>query len=62
MNFSNYTFFKIIFNSFNIIFFFIITGTTNGYVNVYTDGSCTSNGKAEGRCGLGVYWGPGHKL
>jgi ribonuclease HI len=32
------------------------------YVDVYTDGACTGNGKSTGRCGLGVYWGENHIL
>ncbi|XP_061757117.1 ribonuclease H1 isoform X2 [Nerophis ophidion] len=31
-------------------------------VVVYTDGCCTSNGKFGARAGIGVYWGPQHRL
>ncbi|XP_041974327.1 ribonuclease H1 [Aricia agestis] len=34
----------------------------NGYVQVYTDGACSSNGRNGARAGLGVYWGEGHPL
>lgn len=34
----------------------------DGYVQVYTDGACSSNGKNSARAGLGVYWGDGHPL
>ncbi|XP_063634767.1 ribonuclease H1 [Cydia splendana] len=33
-----------------------------GYVQVYTDGACSSNGKQGARAGLGVYWGDNHPL
>lgn len=34
----------------------------DGFVQVYTDGACSSNGKNGARAGLGVYWGEGHHL
>ncbi|CAG9576045.1 unnamed protein product [Danaus chrysippus] len=34
----------------------------DGYVQVYTDGACSSNGKNGARAGLGVFWGEGHPL
>lgn len=34
----------------------------SGYVIVYTDGSCTNNGKAQAKAGLGVYFGEEHAL
>lgn len=34
----------------------------DGYVQVYTDGACSANGKTGARAGLGVYWGDGHPL
>lgn len=34
----------------------------DGYVQVYTDGACSANGKSGARAGLGVYWGDGHPL
>lgn len=33
-----------------------------GYVEVYTDGACSANGRLGARAGLGVYWGEGHFL
>ncbi|CAH2241934.1 jg17118 [Pararge aegeria aegeria] len=33
-----------------------------GYVQVYTDGACSSNGKNGAKAGLGVFWGEGHSL
>ncbi|XP_047523473.1 ribonuclease H1 [Pieris napi] len=33
-----------------------------GFVQVYTDGACSSNGRSGARAGLGVYWGDGHSL
>ena len=32
------------------------------YVQVYTDGACSANGRSGARAGLGVYWGDGHPL
>lgn len=32
-----------------------------GYVVVYTDGSCRYNGQPYAKAGLGVYFGPGHQ-
>lgn len=34
----------------------------DGYVQVYTDGACSSNGRSGARAGIGVYWGEGHGL
>lgn len=34
----------------------------DGYVQVYTDGACLSNGRHGARAGIGVYWGDGHSL
>ncbi|XP_075984704.1 ribonuclease H1-like [Anticarsia gemmatalis] len=34
----------------------------DGFVVVYTDGACSSNGKSGARAGLGVFWGDGHPL
>ncbi|KPJ13751.1 Ribonuclease H1 [Papilio machaon] len=34
----------------------------DGYVQVYTDGACSSNGRNGARAGIGVYWGDGHPL
>ncbi|XP_068628807.1 ribonuclease H1-like [Battus philenor] len=34
----------------------------DGYVQVYTDGACSSNGKNGARAGIGVYWADGHPL
>ncbi|XP_078041766.1 ribonuclease H1 [Augochlora pura] len=34
----------------------------DGYVNVYTDGACTSNGYKNARAGLGVWFGQDHPL
>lgn len=33
-----------------------------GYVHVYTDGSCENNGRANAVAGFGVYFGEGHSL
>ncbi|KAG6455605.1 ribonuclease H1 [Manduca sexta] len=33
-----------------------------GFVKVYTDGACSSNGRSGARAGLGVYWGEDHPL
>lgn len=35
---------------------------SDGYVQVYTDGACSSNGRQGARAGIGVYWGDGHSL
>lgn len=35
---------------------------SDGFVEVYTDGACSSNGRQGARAGLGVYWGDGHSL
>ncbi|KAH9638947.1 hypothetical protein HF086_005028 [Spodoptera exigua] len=35
---------------------------SEGYVQVYTDGACSANGRSGARAGLGVYWGDGHPL
>ena len=32
----------------------------NGYVHVYTDGSCENNGRAGARAGCGIFWADGH--
>lgn len=32
----------------------------DGYVIVYTDGACLSNGKSGAQAGIGVFWGDGH--
>lgn len=34
----------------------------DGYTQVWTDGACPNNGKGAARAGIGVYWGPNHKL
>ncbi|XP_043258214.1 ribonuclease H1 isoform X2 [Colletes gigas] len=34
----------------------------NGYVNVYTDGACSSNGRRNARAGIGVWFGDGHPM
>lgn len=34
----------------------------DGYVHVYTDGSCEGNGQKNAVAGLGVYFGEGHAL
>lgn len=34
----------------------------DGYVHVFTDGSCEGNGTAKAVAGLGVYFGEGHAL
>ncbi|XP_066595871.1 ribonuclease H1 isoform X1 [Prorops nasuta] len=34
----------------------------NGYVNVYTDGACTSNGRKNAQAGIGVWFGDNHPL
>lgn len=34
----------------------------DGFVQVYTDGACSSNGQRAARAGLGVYWGDNHPL
>lgn len=34
----------------------------DGYVHVYTDGSCENNGRANAIAGYGVYFGEGHPL
>lgn len=35
---------------------------SDGFVHVYTDGSCENNGRANAIAGYGVYFGEGHKL
>lgn len=35
---------------------------SDGFVEVYTDGACSSNGRLGAKAGLGVYWGDGHSL
>lgn len=32
----------------------------NGFVHVYTDGSCENNGKKGARAGCGIFWADGH--
>ena len=32
----------------------------NGYIHVYTDGSCENNGRAGARAGCGIFWADGH--
>ncbi|XP_028164561.1 ribonuclease H1-like [Ostrinia furnacalis] len=34
----------------------------DGYVQVYTDGACSANGRSGARAGLGIYWGEAHPL
>ncbi|GBP18568.1 Ribonuclease H1 [Eumeta japonica] len=34
----------------------------DGYIQVYTDGACSENGKSNARAGLGVFWGENHPL
>lgn len=34
----------------------------DGYVHVYTDGSCENNGRPNAIAGYGVYFGEGHPL
>ena len=34
----------------------------DGYVNVYTDGACSSNGRKNSRAGIGVWFGDGHPM
>lgn len=34
----------------------------DGFVQVYTDGACSANGRYGAKAGLGVYWGEGHSL
>lgn len=34
----------------------------DGFVEVYTDGACSSNGRVCAKAGLGVYWGENHPL
>lgn len=34
----------------------------DGYVHVYTDGSCENNGRGNAIAGYGVYFGEGHAL
>jgi hypothetical protein len=34
----------------------------DGYVVCYTDGACTNNGRRGATAGLGVFFGPGHKM
>ncbi|KAF0304491.1 Ribonuclease H1 [Amphibalanus amphitrite] len=38
--------------------------TTDGnkYVHVWADGACRSNGRRDARAGIGVWFGPGHRL
>ncbi|XP_017766191.1 PREDICTED: ribonuclease H1 [Eufriesea mexicana] len=35
---------------------------SDGYVNVYTDGACSSNGRTTARAGIGVWFGDDHPL
>ncbi|CAK9799909.1 Ribonuclease H1 [Anthophora quadrimaculata] len=35
---------------------------SDGYVNVYTDGACSSNGRKNARAGIGVWFGDDHLL
>lgn len=34
----------------------------DGYVNVYTDGACSSNGRKNAKAGIGVWFGDNHSL
>lgn len=36
--------------------------THDGYVKVYTDGACPSNGMSGAQAGCGVFWGDNHPL
>lgn len=33
-----------------------------GFVQVYTDGACSANGRVGARAGIGIYWGDEHSL
>ncbi|KAK1119478.1 hypothetical protein K0M31_013305 [Melipona bicolor] len=35
---------------------------SDGYVNVYTDGACSSNGSRKAKAGIGVWFGDNHPL
>lgn len=35
---------------------------SEGYVQVYTDGACSANGRSGARAGIGVYWADEHSL
>ncbi|XP_071856331.1 ribonuclease H1 [Bombus fervidus] len=35
---------------------------SDGFVNVYTDGACTGNGKKNAKAGIGVWFGDNHPL
>ncbi|XP_059049258.1 ribonuclease H1-like [Achroia grisella] len=35
---------------------------SDGFVQVYTDGACSANGRTGARAGIGVYFGEGHRL
>ncbi|XP_033184330.2 ribonuclease H1 [Bombus vancouverensis nearcticus] len=39
---------------------FIVDG--DGFVNVYTDGACTGNGRKNAKAGIGVWFGDSHPL
>ncbi|KAG5670564.1 hypothetical protein PVAND_000818 [Polypedilum vanderplanki] len=41
---------------------YIFNEDANGFVHVFTDGSCESNGSKFARAGLGVYFGKNHPL
>lgn len=34
----------------------------DGYIQVYTDGACSANGRTAAKAGIGVYWGDDHHL
>ncbi|XP_043242967.1 ribonuclease H1-like isoform X1 [Amphibalanus amphitrite] len=38
------------------------TTDENKYVHVWADGACRSNGRRDARAGIGVWFGPGHRL
>lgn len=35
---------------------------SNGFVNVYTDGACSANGRKNAKAGIGVWFGDNHPL
>ncbi|XP_072935714.1 ribonuclease H1 [Epargyreus clarus] len=38
------------------------TEDNDGFVQVYTDGACSANGRSGAKAGLGVYWGDNHPM
>lgn len=41
---------------------YVFNKDKNGYVEVYTDGACSNNGRKNPQAGIGVWFGTNHPL